>query len=238
MLKRIIVLFISTLLLTQCTEVVKPAEEEIGRDYFPLAIGNFWIYDVTETTFNNKPKTSAGDSVNYQVRERIAETYTDQSGQLTYKIIRSRRTLPSAEWGQDSLVIIHKLQNSVQISHNNIKTINLIFPVTEGKTWNGNAFNNRGTAEFIYNEVGNPFTIRDTVYDKTVRVIQAYDKNIINFEDQQEVYAYGVGLIYKRVIDYNYCDGSAGQGNCPFDAEFIVRGVKKIQRLRAFEIVK
>lgn len=235
MLKQVIGLFISAWLLTQCTEVVKPTEAEIGRDYFPLAVGNSWVYDVTETKYANQPQKKAGDSITYQIREKVTDTFIDQAGQTTYKVTRSRRTAPNKEWGQDSLILINPLPSSILVTRNNLKTVNLVFPIISGKSWNGNAFNNRGVTEFTYDGAGNPFSVNGTMYAQTVTVIQAYDKNIINFDDQQEVYAQGVGLIYKRFIDYNYCDGSAGQGTCPFDAEFIVKGIKKIQKLRSFE---
>ena len=75
----------------------------------------------------------------------------------------------------------------------------------EDKKWNGNAFNNTGEEQFIYTGVGEAFSMRDTTFTNTAKVVQYYETNAIEQDDRQEVYAYGVGMIFKRTLDFEYC---------------------------------
>ena len=201
MFKRTLFLLISTLFLAQCTEVVKPSEEEIGRGYFPVAIGNYWIYDVTETNLVNFKL----DSVRYQVREIVDTTFTDQSGLLSYQIRKSRRANASMAWEQDSLIILNQFPNYIKRTQNNYSVVNLVFPVSESKTWNANRFNfngnNNNEQEFRYEKVDSPFLLNNISFDKTLKVVQG-EPNLYYLDNRFEIYSYGTGLIYKHFQIY------------------------------------
>jgi hypothetical protein len=218
--------------LWQCTEVSELGDD-IGREYYPVKVGNYWIYDVSETTFNDQFLKDATDSLTYQVRERVDTIFRDQTGALAFRVIRSKRFQPSQPWGNDSIIIIQKSLSDLRYTRDNLKTVKLIFPPAENKKWNGNAFNSREPEEYGFTQVGQPFTLGDTTYANTVRVTQVLNENLVELDDRHEVYALGVGLVFKRIIDYNYCNGGAGQ-NCQVGQNFVVHGRRINQKLRFY----
>lgn len=230
--KNLIILLVLACGLWQCTEVSE-LRDEIDREYFPVKVGNYWIYDVSETTFSNQFVQEAADSVTYQVRERVDTVFRDQTGELTYKLIRSRRNNASQPWGSDSIVTIQKSMLDLRYTRDNLKTVRMVFPVRENKAWNGNAFNFRDPEEFTYTQVGQAFTLGDTTYQNTLHVVQDYSDNLVELDDRHEVYALGVGMVYKRVIDFIYCTGESGV-NCETGERFILYGRRIFYKLQAF----
>ncbi|MGV3639100.1 MAG: hypothetical protein ACO1NZ_01200 [Adhaeribacter sp.] len=232
--KNLIFLFVLACGLWQCTEVTE-LRDEIDREYFPVKVGNYWIYDVSEATFSNQyVQEEPVDSITYQVRERIDTVFRDQTGELTYKLIRSRRSDPSQAWGNDSIVLIQKSSLDLRYTRDNLKTVRLLFPVTENKTWNGNAFNSREAREYAYTQVGQPFTLGDSTYRQTVRVVQEYNDNLVDLDDSHEVFALGVGMVYKRIIDFIYCTGGEPGTDCETGKRYILYGRRIYYKLQAY----
>lgn len=220
--------FVFTLMLiglfTQCTEAVKPAEIDSGQQYYPLAVDNYWIYDVTETIVDHDDF----DSVKFQIREIIDTVYTNLAGEKTYKIIRSRRSDLSKPWEEDSLVLVNTSWSDVRRSKNNIKTVSLVFPVNEGKEWNANAFNTQGEQAYRYRRVKRPFVLHGLTYDSTATIVQGEADDVV-LDNREEVYAYNIGLIYKKFLVYEYF-----QENGTLDKTKVARGYKQVMKLNSF----
>jgi hypothetical protein len=232
MFKNLIILLLLAGGLCQCTDNID-LTNDMAREYYPVKVGNYWIYDVSETTFNKQFLKNPTDSVTYQVRELVDTVYRDQTGELTYRVIRSRRADATQAWGSDSVVTINKSASDVRYTRENLKVVKLVFPAGENKKWNGNAFNIRGAEEYTFAQVGQPYTLDDTTYTNTVRVNQFFNENLVELEDRHEVYALGIGMVYKRVIDLDYCRGGNGQ-QCEVGQHYVVYGRRILQKLRAF----
>jgi hypothetical protein len=230
--KNLVFLLLLACGLCQCSEVHHLAED-IGREYYPVQVGNYWIYEVSEATFTNQTLQEPADSITYQVQERVDTVFRDQTGELTYRVIRSRRTHGGQAWNGDSVVTINKSLSDLRYTRNNLKTVKLVFPPAEHKKWNGNAFNSREPEEYYFAQVGQPFILDDSTYNNTVRVVQAWNEDLLKLEDRQEVYALGIGLIYKKTIDLNYCNGDVGQ-HCQVGQHYVVYGRRILQKLIAF----
>ena len=224
MLKNAVILFLIGILFTRCTEEVKPVDIEIGLAYYPVEIGNYWIYDVSETKVNNNEY----DSTHYQVREYVDTVFTNQASEKTYKIIKSRRTSANQPWSSDSLVLINKFSAHIRRNQDNVKLVSFVFPVLEGEIWNANAFNIHGENLYRYQFQGKSFALNGLVYDTTVTVVQGERDDII-LDDRQEVYAYNTGLIYKKFLFYEYL-----QENGSLNKTKIAKGVKRIMKLNTF----
>jgi hypothetical protein len=126
------------------------------------------------------------------------------------------------------LVLLNKSAANIRRTQGNIGFISLVFPVTEGKTWNANAFNAYGESEYKYQLLNKTFTLNDLVYDSTVTVVQG-ERNDVVLDDRQEVYAYEKGLIYKKFIFYEYLNA-----NGSLDRTNIAKGVKRVMKLNTF----
>lgn len=218
---RIALLFLFALsaFLIGCDNKYKdPDPQLMGYTYYPLEVGDYRVYDVTDTRYlNNQASTSQ-----FQLRERVDTSFLDQTGQLVYKIIRSVRQNGQSPWLDDSVITVVKTETMVLRTQNNTKVVKLVFPVKEGKNWAGDAFNT-GIAngvdpneslpnrkeEYKYGPVGEPYDLEGQTYPKTVTVTQGFPVDDVQLDDRKEVYAEGIGLIYRLFNKAVYCEGSS-----------------------------
>ncbi len=239
MVKRLFIIVSLSFLFASCTEEVTPDTGALGLKYYPLQTGDYWIYQVTETRFKNQFPNQANDSVSYFVRERVDSVFKDLTNEDTYKIIRSRRNTSTEEWGTDSVFVVNKSTTDVRVTQNNVRMVNFIFPVTDGKKWNPHIFNSQSSVAnkpeetfYSFADQGQSWVINGTTYLNTVRVVQLNNENAIERQNKFEVYAFGIGRIYKQVIAYNYCSDPDRQNGCEVGKQFIVTGLKQVEKLQ------
>ncbi|UYZ64108.1 hypothetical protein [Hymenobacter weizhouensis] len=198
------------LLAASCQTETEPAPDQ-GQSYYPLELGSYRIYDVADTTFRaNVPTVSR-----FQFREQVdAQMEPDATGQPAYRIIRSRRATPADSWQFDSVFTVTATPKHVLLARNNRRTVELVFPVEEGKVWNLNAFNTLDTIEAenrLYVHVGRPLTVssngRQFQYPNTVTTINdvRYDVNAFYATIRRDVFAQGVGPVYRVRRRFTFC---------------------------------
>ena len=83
----------------------------------------------------------------------------------------------------------------------NVRITRMAFPVRNGTKWDGNGFNEVAAQLFEYDEIDEPFVTGLFSFDSTVTVIQEISSNLIEENNQYEIYARHVGLVYKRYKD-------------------------------------
>jgi len=194
-----IYIFIIFAFILSCKEKERTFDE--GYNYFPLAIGNYKIYDVIKTTYTStNPVTET-----YQIKEYIADTITISS-ELKYRLERYKRATSSDNWPAtpDSVWTASLYPNKAIKVENNVRYIKLVFPVQNGKTWNGNAENIYGEDDFKLQNVGKPYLVQNSNYSNTATVLQNDESTAINKTYGVEVYAKDIGLIYKEEQIYAY----------------------------------
>lgn len=209
-----------------CTEPAAPDPAMMGYQYYPLAVGDYRIYHVTDIRI----QFDKADTSRYQVREIVKSSFLDQTNALNYRIERSKRPNSSSRWDADSVFVVSKSLTNVILTKDNTKRVKLVFPVKNGKTWLGDAYNSIGDFEnidqtepkepYTYTAVGEPFTLdaAQLVYnttalhfDTTATVIQGEPKrDIIAIDDRKEVYAAGVGLVYRLFYRALLCGEETG----------------------------
>jgi hypothetical protein len=226
------------LLVFSCTEEVPLQPETLGLKYYPLKTGDFWIYKVTETRYRNQFAEQASDSASYYVREQIDTVFRDLAGEDTYKFTRSRRNMPAEAWSQDSVYVVNKSSSDVRLTQNNKRVVAFIIPVLEGKQWNAHIFNTQSSVNnpaeetfYSFAKVGQPSVISGVTYANTVKVVQLANENAIEQQDLHEVYAFGVGRIYKQKLAYQYCSDPDRQNGCTIGNKFIITGIKQTEKL-------
>ncbi|MCC9135287.1 hypothetical protein ACFSKU_11855 [Pontibacter silvestris] len=217
-----------------CTESsIEPDPQFFGYEYYPIAVGDYKIYEVTDTKYQN----NVGVTEHFQLRERVDTSFLDQTNTLSYKIIRSIRQDANSNWLDDSVMVVTKSDNSLILMKDNRKRIKLIFPVENGKQWNADAFNaNEAESkdEFYYSDVAQPFTVNDQPYDTTVTVVQGIPaNNIVKLDDKKEVYAKNIGMVYRLFKRLSYCNQTESS-ECDLGSGYIIDGHERQEVLISY----
>jgi hypothetical protein len=110
-------------------------------------------------------------------------------------------TLP---WVLSDVWYVTKLKDRFERVEESIRYSRLKFPVSEGATWNGNAFNykkDEGEWNYVVQSPDSKATINNVVFDSTAVVLQRDVETKISKQFYKEIFARNVGLVYKKVID-------------------------------------
>ena len=192
------------------------AVPDLGRGYYPLAVGNTWTYAVRDSVWSvatMATPTSTVRATSFQFRETITEVFSDAAGQPAYRLVRARRATATDTWVDDSVFTISASSNALILNRGNTRTVELVFPPRPGRSWNLNAFNNNYndtiTAETRqYRAVGQPFTtgggntgLPAVAYATTIATANtgmATESSLLRRVNYQQVYALGVGPVYRR----------------------------------------
>jgi hypothetical protein len=178
-----------------------------AADYYPLTVGTYRAYAVSDTTWSKGVATAT----NYQLREGITQQYTDAAGQPAYRILRARRANSTAAWVDDSVYVVQPLSQSVTLTRDNVRSIELIYPIEAGKTWRKYSFTTtRGDSVRAFDPtVGRPFTTPGATpknYDltATVRDVQpvALNDGLYRQAGYLQVFAQGAGPVLRRRYSY------------------------------------
>lgn len=191
-----------------------------GPEYYPLAVGTYRIYDVADTTWRNNVPTAS----RFQFREQVeAELSPDATGQPAYRVVRSRRATATDAWAVDSVLTVTIGRQAITEQRNNRRSVELVFPVAEGKVWNINAFNAQDTIiaeNRFYRNVGQPLSLtrngKTYAYENTVTTLSSLTDpdNISNCKTTllRTTYAAGVGPVYR--VRRRLLHELAGSGTC------------------------
>ncbi|MCR5890151.1 hypothetical protein LRS06_20705 [Hymenobacter sp. J193] len=192
-----------------------------GTDYYPVATGTYRIFEVEDVEWKDNQPTSTHS----QFRERITDTFTDAAGLLSYRVIRSKRALVSDAWRDDSVYVLTPTSQTLQLSGQNMRTVELVFPVREGRRWNPYAFSDTDTLGRRYIDVNKPFTAGAKTYDETITTTDDGDDDAYYFSSRRQVFAKGVGPVFRERKRYFYCQNpNPDQGGCPVAAGYIQTG--------------
>ena len=179
-----------------------PDHPDTGSAYFPLEKGVFQVYSVHETRYSG---ASEPQVMVYELMTEVVDSFPVPDG-YSFVIRRSRRMTEDSPWDVLDTWSARKDSREVIVSESNTPFVKAIFPVKSGTRWNGNEFNTLGADEYEIAKAGEPFEVDGMRFDKTFTVEQEKNEDIIVFNDERrEVYARNVGLIFKEVIQLNYC---------------------------------
>ncbi|MBT2559011.1 hypothetical protein J7E24_14565 [Hymenobacter sp. ISL-91] len=221
----------AALLLAGCGDNAE-IQPQLQPDYYPLSVGSTRIYDVADTVWRDNVPTAS----RFQFREQVlAAPEANAAGQLVYQVLRSRRATAAAAWQPDSVLTVTVAPLNVTEQFNNRRTVALVLPAVEGKSWSYNAFNkNYNAADSqdsiaavtrIYRNVNQPFRItrggQTYQYANTVTTVNDSDPGSKNNNAVSQVilrttFALNVGPVNRVSRSYkNDCSGAEGCRN-PF----------------------
>ncbi|WP_299708593.1 hypothetical protein [uncultured Pontibacter sp.] len=230
--KALLLLVVLATFVAGCDNKYKdPDPQAMGYDYYPIEVGNYRVYNVTDIRFRD----NVGDTSRFQMRERVDTSFHDQTGQLVYKVVRSIRPNDRSAWLDDSVMVVAKTERMVMLTKDNTKYVKLVFPVKEGTEWVGDIYNTKlapfgttnkvrdGKEVYTFTNVGVPFIIGESNFQTTATVIQKSSINSsLNLDERYEVYELGTGLAYRLFNRASYSPCNVDE--CLFGEEYKLEG--------------
>jgi hypothetical protein len=194
------------LLIFSCRKKTVPDQSPLlGLDYYPVESGKFVIYDVDSTIYTEIPRDTI--VYKYQVKEKIADSFTDNQGRTAWRLERYirmadvQKPFDSIPWTMKEVWLMNADNRSVQVVENNYRFTKLTFPVSEGSAWDGNQHNTLGKQNYNYDYVDRSEKIGASELSKVLKVEQEDFRTLISLEQAWEKYAKGVGLVSREIIE-------------------------------------
>ncbi len=181
------------MLVLSCKKEQDLSDIDLGYDYFPIKVGAFIEYKVDSTYYGITEEVYS-----YYVREVITEEFLDNTGQNVYRVERSLKHFSSQPWILMDAWTQKRTSTVGERVEENIRYVKMEFPVVEGETWKGNVYNTLGDWDYKYVNVDKPADLGLLEFENTVTVQQHNVSNLVEQQDFKEIYAKGVGLVYRK----------------------------------------
>ncbi len=204
-----------------------------GNKFFPTEIGKYIVYDYDSTYWNDQ----LGKDLHYrgQFRYYVADTFRDNAGRLSYVINVQVRANDTDPYRPDDVIYVTPTEDRIEYKQKNLTFIKMVFPVSNGKSWNGNAMIPLGDNDYAeydndkwkytYANFDTEFDPGNNLYLHTVTVNEIDDA--LNNPDvdstayayrnySQERYAYNVGMVYRERIYWVFQPKVGGSGGSGF----------------------
>lgn len=174
-----------------------------GAAYFPLETGLYQIFSVRELQYSGLPEPALSE---YELMVEVVDSFPSGAHEYTFVIHRSKRASASDAWRALDTWSVRKDERQVIVSEGNTPFVKMKFPVAGGTRWNGNTFNTLPDDEYETQVAGQITELNGMTFENTLIIEQEHNDDVIVFHDvRREIYARDVGLVYKEIIQLNYC---------------------------------
>jgi hypothetical protein len=216
-------------LFTGCAKQTTKLNLPLPSDYYPLETGHVFTYRLDSTVIFYTGTSLTVHS--YLAKDSIADTIRDNQNRLSYRVYRFiTDTLAVNEWQPIATYYITPIDHGIEVmDENNLRFIKLKEPIQNDFSWPGNSYIDTKSAgspyqyldgwNYTYQNAGQPFTVLNGVLNNTITVLQQdetsppgdFDPN--NYQQRNysvEVYAQGIGLVYKEFLHWTWQPTSGG----------------------------
>lgn len=205
---RIKLYFVLLIIISSCKPIVYE-ETNFFYNYYPLHLNQVKEFFVTNIVHNSFGK----DTTTYFLKEIITDYNINMEGDTVYRVERYWKVDSSLSYEIKDVWTSKKNLSAGYLNEENITYTKLIFPLSLNIYWNGNAFNNLGYQEYSIESLNIPFQLNNVIFDSSLTVIQNYKSNLLEFENSKEIYAIGIGLIYKEDVQVEINSGNISDIN-------------------------
>lgn len=188
-------LFCLLVFLSACKKNDSEISPQLHTDYFPLKKGQFVIYETTQITHDEN--VSQHDTLRYWLKTIVGQLYVDNEGRAAHEFLRFVSNDLGFSWQIQDVWTAILDGNRLELVEENERVIKLLFAPTFSKEWNLNAYNSKPYQVAVYSKIHEPFTLNNNFFDSTITVKQADLFSFVDFREQSEVYAKGIGLVSK-----------------------------------------
>lgn len=180
-----------------------PADIEFAADkqYFPLKTDNALIYKVTEITID-KP-SDYYDTAIYYLRERTDIPFIDNEGDTAYRIERFKSPTQNYNWRISDVWEAKLTTYTAEKVEENQRFIKIKFPLAIGKYWNGNLKNELDDKDCTITSLSATYNNESIHLDSCLSITRDSSVTQISKQYDVEIYARGIGLVYKEITDIN-----------------------------------
>ena len=200
--KKLYLLPIIAFCFTACQKEPDLGAIDLGYDYFPTTSGTYIDYQVDSVNYGINV-----DTTSFQLREVITEDFVDEEGQRAYQLGRFKRATANDEWVQTDVWTIKRTNNTAERVEENERFIRLVFPLEEGKNWDGNSFNQRDPWNYSCASFDEPYSWQGVSFSQTAFIEQRTNLNLVDQELAYEIYARNIGLVFKKFTDLAFQGG-------------------------------
>ncbi|MCF0058371.1 hypothetical protein [Dyadobacter sp. CY356] len=222
-------LLMITFLLSCQHDGAEPADQ---YKYYPLEVGQFSIYEITEVVYSAGLKDPVTNK--WQEKDEINSVSINSAGISTYLISTYRRNTSSDYWQKIKQYTSELYPDKIVQNIDNEAVVPMIFPIDKNTTWDGfmylnlNNTDNRYGYDFTYENVGEPFNTGVNSFNKTIKVVERVDTSgLTKYNFASKHYANNVGLILDQQADLEYLQVNGELSGY----KVISSGKKRIKRL-------
>jgi hypothetical protein len=169
-----------------------------GVAYFPLKIGDTWVYEVDSISFDNFE--SQIDTHHYFV-QLIVEDSIVRSNNTQFSVLRSIKTDSTGPWTFQSRLTFSRIGNYAQVNEHNETIIKLLFPLQLYAYWDGNLYNSQNEQLFEITDLHVPYNGRHVAVDSSLTVLQKDVMNALQRFYSFEIYGKNMGLLYRKHVE-------------------------------------
>ncbi len=187
------------LALGSCKKDSNLPDEDLGHSFFPYTPGDYRIYNVDSTYYDDFL-----DSVKhfeFQLKEVFESWFYDAQNRKCLRIERWVKLNDSTDWYLRDVWYSCMTDFRAEKVEENVRFIRLAFPVRSSTKWDINAFNENVQQICEYENIDEFYSNGILSFDSTVTVLQEQSSNLIEEKNQYEIYARGVGLVFKKFMD-------------------------------------
>jgi hypothetical protein len=205
--------------------------------YYPMRIGKFITYSVDSTVWNDFDCSKIVR--HYQMRYTFADTFSDASGRLSYRVETAIRTQDTVPWNSGMVLYYTPTASSLESVEANLRYIKLASPLANGTTWDGNSMISTNDADlgyfgnwsYTYANVGAPYDQDSIYFDHTVTVNEVNETTNdpetlpAAYADRtfsKEVYQYNLGMVYREMTHWIY---DPNVSSCRKGASVVMRAI-------------
>ena len=169
---------------------------DLKYDYFQLVEGAFVEYDVTYM-FHDVALLKH-DTIHYQIKTMI------NAGRIARKFNRYIRETSADSWTIKDVWTAIIIDGRAELVEENQRKVKMVFAPTEDKTWDINQFNMDGKVSASYDSIDVAKSIQGLDFNKTLIVREKNYTTLIDKIEKYEIYARGVGMIFKQEKDLKF----------------------------------
>lgn len=194
-------LILAGAMLLSCKKDESP-NPEFHFNYYPLETGRFVVYEAMEISHDVQALIQH-DTNRFLLKTVVGEQILDLEGDIAFKFYRYWKINPEDEWVIKDVWTTKRKAFRIELVEENKRMVKLVFAPTPEKVWDINAFNMDAALNARYDASSLHYqrTINNLNFDSTLRVNQQDFFSLVDHRKKYEIYAKGVGLIYKFYKD-------------------------------------